>query len=134
MMYPLFFHACYTPYRSHPPWLIHSSDVGRGIQVMKLLVLQSYKQFILLSTRSPTHSMFLCFRPIKPAGKNIIAYPLICIFLDIRQENKRFWAERHQALLKFNLLLIFLRNQHSHSGFRIPQNSRPYFTLSRHWV
>jgi hypothetical protein len=33
-------HSCYMPCLSHPPWIDHSNYVWRGVQVMKLLVMQ----------------------------------------------------------------------------------------------
>jgi hypothetical protein len=33
-------HSCYMPCPSHPPWLDRSNYVWRGVQVMKLLIMQ----------------------------------------------------------------------------------------------
>jgi hypothetical protein len=37
---PLLTHSCYIPCPSHPPWLDHSNYVWRGVQVMKLFIMQ----------------------------------------------------------------------------------------------
>jgi hypothetical protein len=33
-------HSCYMPCSSHSPWLDHSNYIWRGVQVMKLLIMQ----------------------------------------------------------------------------------------------
>jgi hypothetical protein len=47
------------PYPPHPPWLDHSNCVWRGVQVMKLLIMQLspiFRHFISLRTKhSPQH-------------------------------------------------------------------------------
>jgi hypothetical protein len=39
---PLLPPSCYMPYSSHSPWLDHSNYVWRGVQVMKLLIMEFY--------------------------------------------------------------------------------------------
>jgi hypothetical protein len=34
-------HACYMPFPSHPPWFCYPNNISWGIQVTKLLIMQS---------------------------------------------------------------------------------------------
>jgi hypothetical protein len=44
--------------------------------------------------------------PYRTTFNIIVQCILICMFLDCRQENKRFWTEQYQAIPEFNLLLL----------------------------
>jgi hypothetical protein len=58
-------HSCYMPCPSHPPWFDHPNFVWRGVQIMKLLIMQ--------------FSLTFCYFPTlrsKPSPKNsVLKYP-----------------------------------------------------------
>jgi hypothetical protein len=60
--------ACCTMFQSHPPWLDHSNYMRRGVQVMKLLVMEiypaSYYLIPLGSKYSPQHLVLRYPQPL----------------------------------------------------------------------
>jgi hypothetical protein len=97
------------PCLSHSPWLDHSIYVWRGVQVMKLIIMQfpSISRHIipLWSKYSPQHSvlkhpqsMFLnvkrpSFAPIQNHRQNYRFVYSNFYVLDSKREDKRFWTE-----------------------------------------
>jgi hypothetical protein len=108
------------PYPSHPPWLHHSIILGKEYKLWRCKFLQPPITWslsgpnILLGTLF-SNTLSLCSspnvrdkvsHPYKTTGKNILLYFIICIFLNSRREDKRYWIELKRALPEFNLLLI----------------------------
>jgi hypothetical protein len=54
-------HSIYMPCSSDPPWLDHSTYVWRGVQIMKLLIMQYSRifcHFISLRNKYPLSTLF----------------------------------------------------------------------------
>jgi hypothetical protein len=88
----------WMPCPSHPPWLYHSDDIWRRVQVMKLLIMQFSEPSFTSSLFCPdilgalfSNALSLCFylnvrdqvsHPYKTTGNTIVLYILILTFWD----------------------------------------------------
>jgi hypothetical protein len=85
------YHSCHVPHQSRPRWSDHTNNVGRGVEIMKLLIMQfspasySYYFFLLCTNSLPndlsSKNLSLCSslnmrghvpRTFKTAGKIIL--------------------------------------------------------------